>query len=337
MPKQSFEAVLKQLQDKAYQPVYFFQGDEGYYIDTLLKEIETNTLPEAQQAFNQTVVYGKDVSTETGKIIDLCMRLPMMADRQVVIVKEAQNITNWAPIEKYILNPTPTTILAFGHKNGKIDGRKAISKMLAKNTVLVTANAIKDYDAPKFIQSYVTSKNYTIDNKSAQLLVEFLGTDVAKIVNELEKLFLVLDDTKITPEAIEENIGISKDFNVFELQKAILKKDKAKVFLIADYFGRNPKAGHIIQVIANLYYLFSKLFLLQFAQGKSKGEIASLIKVSPYFVNDYTSAMSKFSPQAIQQSFYILNEYDLKAKGVGNVSNSNEELMKEMLFKLLMA
>lgn len=335
MPELKFAQIQKQLASKDYQPIYFFQGEEAYFIDELSNAIEKNALQEHEKAFNQTIVYGRDIGAEVGKIIDAAMRLPMMAERQVVIIKEAQHIRGWENLIPYLENPTKSTILVFAHKNKKIDGRGAFAKKLKQHAVLFTSKEYKDYQVPAFITEYVQAKDFTITPKSTQLLVEFLGTDLSKISNELEKLFLVLKDKKITPHEIEENIGISKDYNVYELQNAFLAKDAGKVFQILHYFKQNPKAGNIVYVITVLYGTFSKLFTIKQLPNQPDADLARAVRVSPFFFKDYKAGARNYSQAEIRNNIKLLSEYDLKGKGLGNVSLSGDELMKEMALKIL--
>lgn len=336
MPNLKFPEAIKQLKTKEYAPIYFFHGEESYFIDTLTKEIEQNALPEGQQAFNQTIVYGKDIGSEPGKIIDLALRLPMMAERQVIIIKEAQNIRNWDSLLPYLKNPTPTTLLCFAHKNKKLDGRSSFAKELKKTAIVVESPLYRDYQIPAWVMDYVKAKGFTITQKATQLLVEFLGTDLGKIANELEKLFLVVDSKNITPEEIEENIGISKDFNVFELQNALMTKNKVKVFQILDYFKHNPKAGNIVFVNTMIFSLFAKLYTLSALGNASDSELAKQAKIPPFFLKDYKTALRHYSPSAIQRNIKFIAEYDLKSKGLGNVNTPHNELMREMAYKLML-
>lgn len=336
MPNVKYTEALKNLKAKKFEPLYFFHGEESFFIDELVKEIEQNALDEAQKSFNQTIIYGKDVATEPGKIIDNAMRLPMMAEKQVVIVKEAQNIKNWDAIGKYASKPTQSTILVFAHKNKKLDGRSAFAKDLKKTAVVVESNPFRDYQVPDWVNEYVQAQGFKIDPKSAQLLTDFLGTDLSKISNELEKLFLVMDQKTITPEEIEENIGISKDYNVFELQNALMEKNVSKVFRIMDYFKQNPKAGNIVFVTAMLYSLYSKLYTLNQIGNATDKDKARLAKIPPFFLKDYLKALKNYTPQAIRRNIHLLKEYDMRGKGLNNVNTSSGELLKELSFKLMM-
>ena len=336
MPKLTFQKALQQLQNKNYSPVYFFQGEEAYFTDVLVNEIEQNVLPEAQQSFNQTILYGKDIAAEPGKVIDIALRMPMMAERQVVIIKEAQNIKKWDVFSSYIENPTPTTILVFAHKGGKIDGRSSFAKKIASKGVLVTSDAIKEYKISGWIESFVRSHDYKIDKKSSELLAEFLGTDIKKIVNELEKLFIVLEGKNISPKEIEENIGISKDYNAFELNNAIINQDLKKAYQILDYFRQNPKAGNIVPVIGSLYYLFSKFFLIETNSSLNDKDLAREIKVNPFFLQDYKRGARIYKGKRLRNCFRLLKEYDLRSKGVNNVSIPGDELLKELTYKIML-
>lgn len=336
MPVLKFPEAIQQLKQKQYAPIYFFHGEEAFFIDELTKEIEQNALPEEMKSFNQTVIYGKDLEGNLGKLVDAAMRLPMMAERQVVLVKEAQNIKGWDALLPYLKNPTKSTVLVFAHKNKKLDGRSAFAKELKKNAVVVESPLYRDYQIPAWIANYVNAKGYQIDNKAVHLLVEFLGTDLAKISNELEKLFLVLETERITPNEIEKNIGISKDYNVFELQNAFLAKDSAKVFRILNYFEQNPKAGHIVLLISMIYSMFAKLYTCSLMKTQSDTEIAKAAKINPYFLKTYKSALRLYDVRTIRRNIKLLSQYDLRSKGVGNVGVSGAELMKELSFKLML-
>ena len=335
MPVISFPDLRKQLIEKKFEPIYFFHGEESYFIDQATDLIEKHALPEEQKSFNQTVIYGKDIGAEVGKVIDAAMRLPMMADRQVIIIKEAQHITGWDNLLPYINNPTQTTILVFAHKNKKIDGRSAFAKHLKQSAVLFTSKALRDYEIPAFINEFVLANGYTISPKTSQLLVEFLGTDLSKVINELEKLFIVLKTKEITPEEVERNIGISKDFNVFELQNAIMLKDSKKVFRIINYFSHNPKAGNIVYVVTMLASTFSKLFILKQLPNQNERDLAKAIGVPPFFFKTYKQALQRFSEDQIRKNIKLLHTYDLRAKGVGNVNVPPSELMRELALQLL--
>ncbi len=335
MAQLTFEELLSQLKQKDYQPIYFFQGEEHYFIDELVSEIESNALSEAEQSFNQTILYGKDIGSEVGKIIDIAMRLPMMAERQVVIVKEAQHVKSWDLLIPYLEQPTASTVLVFAHKNKKIDGRSAFAKQLKKRTVFFQSDPIKEYQIDRVIETIAQENGLNISPKSIKLLIEFLGTNLSKIAKEISKLKLADSSGKITPEVIEENIGISKDYNVFELQKAILKRQEEKVFRILNYFKQNPKAGNIVFIITIFYSLFSKLYTMHVLGPISDRELAKQIGVNPYYISDYTSARAFYSLQDIQRIIQLLAKYDLKSKGLGSTNTPDHELLRELCFQII--
>ncbi|MBX2844875.1 MAG: DNA polymerase III subunit delta [Saprospiraceae bacterium] len=335
MPELKYDVLLKQLKSKQYEAVYVFHGEEAFFIDTLTAEIEKNALPEAQQAFNQTILYGRDIGNNTGLILDAAMRLPMMAERQVIIVKEAQNIRDWSALEVYLERPNPSTLLVFAHKNKKLDGRSGFAKKLKKYGVSFYSKALRDYEVPKWVGGYLQANGFTIDPKAEQILVEFLGTELSKIANELDKLFLVLDKKHIAPADIEEHIGISKDYNVFELQNAIMHKQNDKVFRILNYFRQNPKAGNIVFIIGTIYSLFSKLYSMVNLGTSDQRELASAMGVNPYFLKDYQKAVQLYSSADIRRNIGLLAKYDLKSKGVESGSATDHDLLREMAFQIM--
>jgi len=336
MPKQSFKAVETALMNKDFAPLYFFHGEEPYYIDRLTELIEEGALPEEQRSFNQTILYGGDVKSNLGAVIDAAMRLPMMAERQVIIVKEAQQIKSWTILETYLKNPNPATLLAFAHKNKKIDGRSAFAKALSKNAVVVESNKVRDYELINVIPSIAQELGLSIDMKAAQMMAEYIGSDLSRLYNEIKKLKIVVSDGAIMPEHVEEHIGISKDYNVFELQNAMLEKNPEKAFRILNYFDKNPKAGNIVFITATMYSLYSKLYAMFHMPSATDKEISSAVGINPYFTKNYKRAMQQYSLPSIKKNIELLAEYDLKSKGVGNHGNSQSALLQEMTYKLLM-
>jgi len=312
-------------------------GDEPFYIDQIVNYISNNVLDEGERDFNQTILYAKD--TQPIQVVDAASRLPMMAERQVVIVKEAQEYkkaSQWEIFENYFTAPSPQTILVFAHKYKKFDKRSRMYKLLAKNSLLFESNGVKDYELPKWVRSYVTSKKKSITDKGVALICEFVGNDLSRLSNELNKLFLLVEDgAQITEQDIEKNIGISKDYNVFELVNAVLDTNFPKAIKIIDYFQKNPKAAHITVVIANLLNLYQRLFKVHFLKTNDPRQIASALKIHPYPAKEMLSKKSKHPPKIISRNFNILREYDLMAKGVGSSGGSDSELMKELVFKLL--
>jgi DNA polymerase III subunit delta len=329
-----YEDIIKKLSNKVYHPIYFLMGEEPYYIDLISDYIEQNILDSAEKEFNQSVIYGKDI--DVAGIISCAKRFPMMANYQVVIVKEAQDIKKIEELQIYIENPLKSTILVLCYKYGKIDKRKTFAKTLEKTAVLFESQKIYDNQVPAWIGSYLKKKNYTIQTKAASLLAEYLGTDLSRIVNEISKLIINIPaGTEITPEHIEQNIGISKDYNVFELTKALGQKDFLKTHRIILHFSQNERDYPITMVIAILYSFFVKLLLYHYVDDKSSNNVASVLSIKPFFVGDYSKAATKYSKARLIHIISLLRTYDLKSKGVDNISASGGELLKELTFKIL--
>lgn len=331
------QEVIKQLKSGNPKPIYFLHGEEPFYIDQIVKAATTSVLDESERDFNQTVVYAKD--TPPIDVLDSATRLPMMSERTLVVVREAQEYkkaSQWEVFEKYFESPSPTTVLIFAHKYKKFDKRSRIYKILKKDAVLFESDGVKDYQLGKWIGDYIKTKDYQITDKATALLAEFLGNDLSRISNELEKLFLlVAPGEQINEKHIEKNIGISKDYNVFELVNAVLEKNPVKANKIVRYFGQNPKATHITIVLANLHTLFSRLFKAHFAGTDDPRKLASILKIHPYPAKELLLNKRKHPARTISKNFSLLREYDLLAKGVHNSSTPENELLKELIFKLL--
>ena len=329
------KVILENLKKKIYHPIYLFQGDEPYYIDKLSEYIEKNVLSDAEKGFNQSIFYGKDSETQT--IAESALRFPMMADKQVIIVKEAQNLKKIENLSYYAEKPLASTILVLNYKYKTLDARTKLVKAIKKNGVLFTSKKIYEYKIPAWIDNFLANRGYKISPQAAQILTAYLGNDLAKIANELNKLIIALKDKKqITPEHIEKNIGFSKDYNVFELQNALGEKNILKANQIINYFGANEKLNPIQKTIANLYFYFSKLFTYHFLKNKSEQNVAAELRVNPYFAKSYIAAAKRYSPTKLYEIMGILREYDLKSKGMG-VSGlvGTAELQKEMIYKIL--
>jgi len=330
----TFEQILSNLKNRIYYPVYFLGGEESYYIDTISDFIEKNVLEETERDFNQTIVYGRD--TNPMEIISLAKRYPMMASHQVVIVKEAQNIPKIEELEAYLKNPLDTTVLVINYKYKKIDKRKSFFKNIGKKGVLFESKKIYDNQIPAWIDKHLHSLGYSISPKAGIMLAEYLGSDLSKIVNEINKLILnIPGKTEINDDLIEKNIGVSKDFNIFELQNAIGSRNISKANRIANYFAANPKENPLVKTITILFGYFSKLLIYQQLKDKSKNSVASALSVHPFFVKDYQVAARNYSLGKLTKIISLLREYDLKSKGVNNISTTDGELLKEFLFKIL--
>lgn len=328
--------ILKDLKAKKYQPIYFLMGEEAYYIDMISNYIAENVLTESEKSFNQSILYGRDTDIHT--IIAAAKRFPMMSDYQVVIVKEAQNLRSIDELAFYADKPQSKTILVFCYKYKIIDKRKKVYKLLKNKACLFESKKLYDNKLPAWIKDYVDEKKCEIEQSSSQLLADYLGNDLAKISNELDKLILTLpsDNKKINSAHIEKNIGISKDYNTFELNKALTKKDILKANRIINYFAANQKEHHISLVVASLFYFFSKLLAYHYCPNKTDNKaVASALSVSPFFVNDYREAAKKYKARKVVDIISLLREYDLKSKGVGNVSATAGDLLKDLVFRIL--
>ncbi|MCX6247763.1 MAG: DNA polymerase III subunit delta [Bacteroidetes bacterium] len=332
----SFENILLDLKNKIYSPVYFLYGEESYFIDVISDYIEENVLSEIEKEFNQTIIYGKDTDVPT--LTSYARRFPMMSTYQVILVKEAQDLNKIEELEPYILNPMESTLLVFCYKYEKIDRRKSIFKSIEKKGILFESARIYDNKVPDWIAEYVKKQNYSISAKACFLLAEFLGNDISKIVNEISKLVInIPEKQEITEEYVEKNIGISKDYNVFELQKALGRKDVLKANQIINYFAANPRENPLVKVIPLLFSFFSKILIYQDIPDKSRNNAAAALSINPFFVMDYQQAAGSFSRGKVISIISLLREYDLKSKGVDNNGTSfpDGELMKELIFRIL--
>jgi DNA polymerase III subunit delta len=334
--------ILKDLKNRKFKPLYLLHGEEPYFIDMLGNYIEHNLLSDAEKGFNQTVVYGKDTDMMT--VLNAAKRYPMMSDYQVVLVKEAQDM-KWGkddgdgktidPLLSYLEKPLPSTILVFCYKYGKFDKRKKTYKAIDKNGVVFESATLYDNKVPGWIEDFVKEKGYRINAQAAALLGEYLGNDLSKVANELDKLMLnVNSGQEITSKEIQDNIGISKEYNVFELQAALARKDAVKVNRIINYFEANQKANPMVVVLGTLNNYFSKVLRYHYATDKSPNGIARELGVSPFFVKDYETAARTFNYGKTMQVIGLLREYDLKSKGVDSNAD-NGQLMKELMFKIL--
>ncbi|WMI64687.1 DNA polymerase III subunit delta [Aestuariibaculum sp. YM273] len=317
------------------KPIYFLMGEEPYYIDRISDFIEENVLAEEERGFNQMVLYGRDITIDD--IVSNAKRYPMMAEHQVVIVKEAQDLSR--TIEKladYAKNPQPSTVLVINYKYKTIDKRKTLYKTLKTTGVIYESKKLYENQVADWIRRVLASQKYSIEPKAAQMLVEFLGTDLSKINNELEKLKIILPNgSQITPEHIEENIGISKDFNNFELRKAIGERDVMKAHRIVKYFADNPKDNPMVVTVSLLFNFFSQLLHYHGLKDKSPRNVASALKINPYFVNEYVAAARNYPMRQVSMVVATLRDFDVKSKGVGANAVPQGDLLKELLVKIL--
>ena len=327
--------ILSDLKNKVYQPIYFLCGEEPYYIDLVADYIEDHVLDENEREFNQTVVYGKETDMLT--VISEAKRYPMMANHNVVIVKEAQHLDKeLEKLEPYLDQPTPSTILVFCFKYQTLDGRKTVSKKIKKKAVFLDSKKLYDNQVPQWIEGYLKNKRYTITPHASALIAEFLGTNLSKVANELSKLTINLPaGSNITPEVVEQNIGISKDFNSFELNKAIGSKNILKANQIVYHFSKNEKDHPIQMTIGILYIFFSNILTFHYTKDKSKNNMAAILKVPPFFVQEYQVAAQNYNIKKAVKVIEYLRTYDLKSKGVENASTDGGELLKELVFKII--
>lgn len=328
--------IVGDIRKGVIRPIYFLCGEEPYFIDNVAQFIADNVLTEEEKGFNQTVLYGKDTGIED--IVSQAKRYPMMADRQVVIVREAQHLSRTIEqLAHYASQPQPTTVLVLCYKYKTIDKRKRLYKELLKGeAVVLITKKLYENQVADWVRRLAKNKGMAISHKAAGLLVEFLGTDLSKINNELEKLALVLTDgSEITPESIEKHIGISKDFNNFELKKAIGEKNMAKATQIIQHFAQNPKDNPFVVTISLLYNFFSQLLQYHGLEDRSPKGVASALRINPYFVKEIQDAAKHYSMRKSSEIVASLRELDLKGKGVGATNISQEDLLKEMLAKIV--
>ncbi|WP_367769666.1 DNA polymerase III subunit delta [Flavobacterium sp. WC2421] len=316
------------------KPIYFLMGEEPYYIDKLSDYIEKNILTEEEKGFNQTVLYGRDVSIED--IVSTAKRYPMMADRQVVIVKEAQELSRTIDkLESYAENPMPSTVLVICYKYKTLDKRKKATKLLAKAGIVYESKKLYENQVGDWIKRVLAGKKYNIEPKASAMLVEFLGTDLSKINNELEKLQIILPKgSTISPKDIEENIGFSKDFNVFELRKAIGERNQLKAYTIAENFANNPKENPMVVTTSLVFGFFIQLLKYHGLKDRNPKNVATVLGVNPFFLKEYDLAIKNYPMRKVSQIVASLRDIDVKSKGVGANAMSNSDLLKEMLYNI---
>ncbi len=326
--------IINDLKAGTIKPIYFLMGEEPYYIDKLTEYIENNILSEDEKGFNQTVIYGRDATIED--IVSNAKRYPMMAERQVVVVREAQELSRTIDkLESYAENPQPTTVLVVAYKYKTLDKRKKLVKLIAKNGVLFESKKLYENQVGTWIQRLLQGRGYSIEPKANAMLVEFLGNDLSRISNELDKLQIILPKGHtITPKDIEYNIGFSKDFNVFELQNAIGSKDQLKAYKIAQYFADNPKDNPLVVTVSLVFGFFVKILKYHGLKNKDPRAAAPVLGVNPFFMKDYEIALRNYPMKKVSSIVASLREIDVKSKGVGANSLSNHDLLKEMLVKI---
>ncbi len=333
----TFQHIMQDLKSRRFAPVYMLMGDEAYYIDLISDYIADHVLSPEECDFNQTICFGSDVTAV--QVADMARRYPMMAEYQVIIVKEAQNIRSLEALEKYLKNPVKSTILVWCHKNGKIDARKKAIGLAQAVGVVFESKKLRDYQLPDFIQDYLKKKNVSIDPKACQMIADHIGTDLSRLASELDKVLISLpeDHLRVTPEVVEREIGVSKDFNAFELRNAIIQKDSFKANQIVKYFDSNPKAGSLYSFLPLLFSYFQNLMIVHYAPRRnSEQDIAGALDLrNTWGVRDYMIGLKNYSARKTMDIISKLRDIDGKSKGLDNPNTGVGDLMKELVFFIL--
>lgn len=330
----NYQSILSDWKKKNFAPIYLLYGEEEFFIDDLIKYAENNILDESEKAFNQITLYGKEIGYKN--ILDNAYQFPMMASRRLVIVKELQEMRDVDGLEIYFEKPSEQTILILAHKHKKFDGRKKIWKTAVKNSVAFESKKIYENKLPPFITKQFVEKGFNINPRAAQMMGTYLGNDLSKIMNEINKLVISKAGAKeITEDDIHDQIGISKDYNVFELMNALGKKDTLHSYRIANYFGDNPKKVNIVPILGALIGFYQKVSVAKENLNLSPSDLAKKVGVSPYFLNQYTEAARNYTAIQLRQAFKVLHKIDLKSKGIGSVGLPQKELLRELIYGLI--
>jgi DNA polymerase-3 subunit delta len=330
----SVEKIIADWQKKSFKPVYWLEGEEEYFIDKAINYAEHYILNENEASFNLSIFYGRDASW--ADVINACRRYPMFAERQVVLLKEAQQMRDVEKLEAYVENPLASTVFIVSYKNKKVDGRTKFAKVLKEKGVLISTKKMYDNQLPEWTQGLIGSKGLSISSKGLSLLVDHIGNDLTRIDNEVEKISVNLGKRKtITEEDIEEYVGVSKEFNVFELQSALAKKDISKAIRIIQYFEANPKAAPIQLILPSLYGFFSKVFMVFGAGTTDEKGVAAAIGVNPFFSKDYLQAAKAYNYKEVENALLLLHNYNLKSIGINDTGTEDASLLKEMVIKMV--
>ncbi|MDO5461305.1 MAG: DNA polymerase III subunit delta [Bacteroidales bacterium] len=336
MAKYTYDTLMSELKSGVYRPVYYLMGEEGYFTDRITGYIMDNALTEVERDFNLTVYYGLDTDIDT--IVTAAKRFPMMAERQVIVVKEAQMLKNLDSLLFYLQSPQPTTVLVFAHKNGSIDKRKKVATELERTGVVLDSKKLRDDQLPSFINSYLREKGLVADNKSVLMMKESIGADLSRLAGEIDKLAIALPqgEKAITPELVEEHIGISKEYNNFELQNALVNKDILKANKIIQYFARNPKKNPIQMTLALLFSFFSNVMMCYYSPDKSERGVAEFLGLrSAWGVGDYIKAMRNYKAVHVLDILHLIRLADAQSKGAEGPQTTDGEIMRELLYKIL--
>ncbi|RYU83372.1 DNA polymerase III subunit delta [Hymenobacter persicinus] len=340
MPTFSPDDLLKQIQQRQFQPVYFLQGEEPYYIDLVANQLEQSVLPEHERGFNQVVLYGKDADVAT--ILGQAKRFPMMAERSVVIVKEAQAVADleaeksWPFLEAYLKNPLQSTVLVFCYKHKTLDARKKLGKLVGEKAAVLTSKKVYDNQVPAFIAGYVRSRQQSIGGQATAMLAEYIGTDLGRLTNEIDKLLLnVLPGHSIDEDLVQRMVGISKEYNIFELQKALIQRDVLKANRILTYFEANPKANPLIPNLTLLFGFFTKLLVLHQHGNPSDADFKKLGIMNSFAQKDYALGMRVYDFGRTRAIIHLIRRADLQSKGVESGSMTDGEILRELVFLIL--
>jgi DNA polymerase III subunit delta len=331
----SVDKILSDWKKNSFKPVYWFEGEEEYYINKLIDYAEHSILPESESSFNLSVFYGKDA--DWAEVLNACRRYPMFAERQVVLLKEAQQMKDINKLESYIQNPLASTVFVVSYKDKKVDGRSKLAKLLKEKGELLTLKKMYDSQLPEWTSELVESKGFTISQKALHLLVDHIGNDLTRIDHEIEKLRVNLGDRKqINEDDIEEYVGVSKEYNIFELQEALARKDLSKAIAITQYFGSNPKAGPIQLILLSLYGFFSKTYMLFSLSGSDEKTTAAQLSVNPYFLKDFQLAAKNYGLEGVEAVLLLLHEYNLRSIGIQYINDEDGLLLKELIVKIIL-
>lgn len=328
------EKIIGELKKKSFRPIYWLEGDEDFFIDQVVRYAEQEILPESEAGFNLTVLYGKD--TDWAQVINTCRRYPMFAEHQVVVLKEAQEMRQIEKLEAYVDKPLTSTILVVAYKGKKVDGRTKLAKLLKEKGVMLTTKKLYENELPDWTQNMVRAKGYTITNKALFLLIDHIGNDLSRLSNEIDKLAINLGERRnITEDDIEAYIGVSKEFNVFELQQAVANRDLYKAIRIIQYFEANPKAAPIQLILPSIYNFFSKLLMVYAAPAKDENTIATTLGINRFFVRDYLQAAQRYSHPAAERIILLCHHYNLRSIGINDAGTGDMQLMKEFVVKAM--
>ena len=329
-----FKALQKKIKAKEFEPIYVLHGDESFYIDKLVDLFEDTALEPHERDFNQQVIYGKEA--DLLNLLGVLKQYPMMAERRLVILKEAQEFKQLLELESYLNEPVPSTVFVIAHKYKSVDSRTKFAKLAQQKGVVFKAEKIRDYQLPEWITSLLSSKGFTHTSKVPHILAESIGNDLSRISNEIDKLAIVLPEgQKIDEALVEKHIGISKEYNIFELNNAVGARDMVKALKIVKYFEANPKAGELVPVIGILFKFFSQLMRIHFIQDKSREGIAKAINVHAFVAGELMNSRNHYNPKKVAENIELLYQYDLKSKGVGSTSEVSDTLLRELVIQLI--